>query len=221
MPKRSGIILLIIIVLPLVIYVVLRLGKHNFDKLEVLVPKKIANPDGGPDSLYHKVGDFSFPSQTGATVTQDSIKNKIVIADVFFTSCPGICPKLSANMKRLHDYFEADSEVRLLSISVDPEHDSVSVLKDYAARYEANPAKWYFLTGNKKALYEFAHKSFFFKAMEGTGGELGFIHDNTYRVVDKEGRLRGSWHYIGTEATTVDSLINDIKRLKMEYANKK
>lgn len=216
---RPILILFVILVVPIITYFVLRTGTHRVKPLKILSPM-IANPDGSPDSVFRTVGDFAFPSQTGDTITLDSLKGNIYVVDVFFSTCPGICPKLSAGMQKIQDAFRTTPYVKLLSISVDPEYDSIPVLRAYADRYDAIDHKWYFVTGNKRDIYEFAHREFFFKAAEDSTQEIKFVHDNTYRLVDKEGRFRGSY-YDGTNPQEVDSAIAHIKVLQREYAQEK
>ncbi len=180
----------------------------------------VPNPDGGQDSVIKTVGKFSFVSQTGNTITQDSLRGKIWVADVFFTTCTSICPKLSQGLQKIQTAFADDPEVKLVSFSVDPEYDSLSILQVYAAQYGARPHQWYMLTGNKTDLYKVEHEDFFFSATEDEDKTIKFVHDNTLRLVDKEGRFRGGF-YDGTNPVEVDSVIADIKRLKNEYAQKK
>jgi protein SCO1/2 len=170
--------------------------------------------------LYKTVGDFKCVSQTGDTITQAVFDDKIWVADVFFTTCTSICPKLSKGLSTVQDYFKNDDEVKFLSISVDPETDSVPVLRAYADEYGAIDNKWYMVTGNKNELFKFAHEEFFFSATEDEDKEIKFVHDNTLRLVDKEGRFRGMF-YDGTNQFEVDSLISHIKLLKLEYAQNK
>lgn len=186
------------------------------EKLKFLGPKLPA-AEGSTDSVYKSISDFSFTNQNGKTVSRSDYNDKIWVADVFFTSCPGICPKLTKGFTEIQEAFKDDPDFMLLSITVDPEKDSVEVLRSYADQHGAIDGKWHMVTGNKKDLYEFAHREFFFKAFEGEGGELGFVHDQAFRLMDKDGRMRGSWHYDGTRSSSVDSLIADIKLLKSEY----
>jgi protein SCO1/2 len=221
MRKKLGpfITLFVILILPLITYFVLKTGTHRVSPLKILSPK-ILNPDGSPDSLYKTVGPFSFRDQNGTTVTLDTFLNHIYVVDVFFSTCPGICPKMSAGMQKIQESFRTQADVKLLSISVDPENDSIPVLRDYADRYEAIDHKWYFITGNKRDIYEFAHREFYFKATEDSTQEIRFVHDNTLRLVDKEGKFRGLY-YDGTNPTEVDSAISHIKVLQREYAQDK
>jgi len=185
-----------------------------------ILPIMVPNPSGGQDSVIKTIGKFTFTSQTGATINQDSLRGKIWVADVFFTTCTGICPKLSQGFQTIQTAFADDPMVKLVSFSVDPEYDSLPILQDYAAAYGAKPHQWYLLTGNKTDLYRVEHEDFFFSATEDEDKTIKFVHDNTLRLVDPEGRFRGGF-YDGTNAADVDSVIADIKRLKNEYAQKK
>jgi protein SCO1 len=185
-----------------------------------VMPIKVPNPQGGRDSVIKTIGPFSFTSQTGAAITQDSLKGKIWVADVFFTTCQSICPKLSSGLQRIQNAFKGDPEVRLVSFSVDPDYDSIPVLQTYAAQYGALDHQWYLLTGDKATLYKVEHEDYFFSAMEDEDKTIKFVHDNTLRLVDKEGRFRGRF-YDGTDPADVDAVIADIQKLKDEYAQNK
>lgn len=204
---------------PLLLVFICNQARQEFKPVKYLSPK-YPNPDGSPDSVYKAVADFKFVSQTGDTITRDTFKNCIYVANVFFSRCQGVCPRLTSALTRVQDYCKDVKEVKFLSITVDPENDSVEALKGYADRFGAIPHKWYFITGEKEAIYRFAKDEFFFKAMEGEGGEMGFIHDQSLRLVDKEGVFRGEY-YDGLNNIEVDRLIEDIRVLLAEYARKK
>jgi protein SCO1 len=193
-------------------------GNTPVEKVAIM-PIMVPNPAGTGDSVIKTVGPFAFVSQTGATITQDSLKGKIWVADVFFSTCNGICPKLSSGFQRIQAAFKGDPEVKLVSFTVDPEYDSLSVIRAYADQYGALDHQWYFLTGNKTDLYDVEYKDFFFSATVAEDSTVKFIHDEKLRLVDKEGRFRGIF-YDGTNSQEVDSVIADIKRLKNEYVQK-
>ena len=168
--------------------------------------------------IGHKIGAFSFINQNGTTITQESIKNKIAVVDYFFVSCPSICPVMTSQLKRVHDYDFGfhNKEVVLLSHTVWPEADSVSVLKEYANRYDANPSKWSFLTGDKKELYMMARKNYLIvpDINDSTfkhGGETDFIHTENVVLIDRKGQIRG--FYDGTSPAEISELIADIEFL--------
>ena len=182
-----------------------------------IIPIKIPNPNGAPDSTFKTVGAFSFVDQTGSKVDRKSLNGKIWVADVFFTTCGSICPKLSAGLQRVQEAFKADPDVQLISFTVDPDYDSLPILRSYADEYGAIDTQWHFLTGNKTDLYRVETEEFFFSHTEDEDKTIKFVHDGKLRLVDKEGRFRG-YFYDGTDASDIDSLIAHIKLLKREYA---
>jgi protein SCO1/2 len=142
------------------------------------------------------------------------VKGRIVVADFFFTTCPTICPKMSVQMARVQEAFKDEDRLLLLSHSVTPELDSVPVLAEYAERHGADPARWRFLTGDRKQIYDLARKSYFAVLDEGDGGPDDFVHTENFVLVDGKGRLRG--FYDGTSPKDVDRLIADIPKLLAE-----
>lgn len=163
----------------------------------------------------HKIPDFSFVNQEGNTVTQKDYLGKIYVADFFFTSCTGICRDLSLNMKLLQEEFKNDPTVLLLSHSVTPEMDSVSVLKKYANEYGIESSKWNLVTGNKEAIYELARTAYFSdEDFVKTKEASEFIHTENFLLVDKKGRIRGV--YNGTLKLESKRLMKHIKMLQIE-----
>lgn len=165
----------------------------------------------------HKVEDFVLINQNGDTITQEDYENKIYVADFFFTRCQTICPIMTHNMTKIQDTFANDPEVKLLSLSVTPVMDSISVLKAYADSKGVNDAKWNITTGDKKHIYELARKSYFAVLDEGDGGIQDFIHTENFVLVDKKRQIRG--YYDGTDLEDINRLIEDIKLLKQEQEN--
>jgi protein SCO1/2 len=164
---------------------------------------------------YHKISDFSLLNQNGETITQDTYKNKIYIADFFFTTCLTICPIMTDHMLEIQERLKNDPDVLLLSHSVIPVADSVPQLKKYALEKGVNDAKWNLVTGDKKQIYELARKSYLATKTDGDGGPYDMIHTENFILVDKEKRIRG--FYDGTNAEAIDNLLEDIKILKAEY----
>jgi protein SCO1/2 len=169
----------------------------------------------GEDTIYHKIDQFTFVNQDSASVTNDTFKGKIYVADFFFTSCRTICPKMQTQMLRVYEQIKDDPEVLLLSHTIDPEYDTVALLRDYASRLGVASSKWHFVTGSKDDIYKIAQSSYFATAMEDESEPDGFIHSGAFLLVDKEGRIRGK--YDGVKETEVDRLMKDIERLKREY----
>jgi protein SCO1 len=188
-------------------------------------PLKIYNPaDINPKlvdeslqgtSKNHKVGEFSLTDQNGKIVTSKNFEDKIYVTDFFFVTCPTICPKMTDQMLRVYEEFNENSDILLLSHTVMPEEDSVSVLKEYANKFNISSEKWKLVTGDKKHIYDLARKTYFAAVTEGDGGIDDFIHTENFVLVDKEKRLRG--FYDGTSKKDVDRLIKDIYTLLAEY----
>lgn len=163
----------------------------------------------------HRIGDFELVNQDGKTVTNNDFDGFYYVTDFFFTTCPTICPSMSAQMQRVQKKYMDDDDFKILSHTVQPEVDSVPVLKEYANLYEADPKKWIFVTGDKKMIYDLARKSYFAAVTEGDGGPGDFIHTENFVLVDKEKRIRG--FYDGTSEESVDQLLVDIEILSQEY----
>jgi protein SCO1/2 len=144
----------------------------------------------------HKIADFKFSNQNRKTITQNDYKDKIYVADFFFTTCPTICPIMTDNMVWLQDKIKNMPDVLLLSHSVTPDIDSVPVLKKYALEKGVLDKKWNLVTGNKKDIYYIARKSYL--AVEtGKPEELyDMFHTENFVLIDKKGRIRG--FYDGT-----------------------
>ncbi|MBL6656324.1 MAG: SCO family protein [Flavobacteriaceae bacterium] len=166
---------------------------------------------------YHSIADFKLINQNGDTITQNTYADKIYVADFFFTTCPSICPVMTANLAEVQDEFKDDNEVLLLSHSVTPEIDSVAQLKKYAIEKGVIDQKWNLVTGDKKQIYELARKSYMAVMDDGDGGAYDMIHTENFMLIDKERRIRG--YYDGTNKEEVEKLIRDIEILKSTYSN--
>ncbi|MGB0260424.1 MAG: SCO family protein [Flavobacteriaceae bacterium] len=163
---------------------------------------------------YHAIADFSLLNQNGQTITHNDYDNHIYVADFFFTTCPSICPLMTDNMVYLQGLLDAFPEVKLLSFSVTPEIDSVAVLKEYAIQKGVNDQRWNLLTGDKKAIYDLARKSYLVVQEDGDGGPHDMIHTENFVLVDKQRRIRG--YYDGTVREDMDKILSDIRILSVE-----
>lgn len=168
----------------------------------------------GTDTVYHTIQDFAFLNQDSVLITQDSVRGRIFVADFFFTSCRTICPIMKTQMLRVYQEFENDPQVVLLSHTIDPEYDTVALLRGYAERLGVTSRKWHFLTGKKEDIYNLAEKSYFTTAREDALEDQGFIHSGAFLLVDEHLRIRGQ--YDGTKPAEVDELIKDLRRLERE-----
>ena len=163
----------------------------------------------------HTIADFSLINQNGEIITKNDYKNKIYIADFFFTSCTNICIAMVYNMNELQEFYKNDNDILFLSHSVTPETDSVPILKEYAKNKGVIDGKWNVTTGDKKHIYELARKSYFAVIEDGDGGKDDFIHTEQFILVDKEYRIRG--FYDGTNKKDMEKLKQDVFLLRVEY----
>jgi protein SCO1/2 len=161
----------------------------------------------------HRIPDFSFTDQLGKTVSLKTFDNKITVVDFFFTSCPGICKKLTKNLSTVQETFRQDDNVLILSHSVTPEHDSVALLQAYAQFNHIDSRKWKLVTGNKSQIYKIARNAYF--ADEDLGfkqDSTTFLHTENVLLIDKQHHIRGI--YKGTIPSEIENLIMDIKKLE-------
>ncbi len=192
------------------------------DELRIFHPKdldaRLVDPAVRNTQGEHHIMDFALVDQLGRTITLNDLAGRIIVADFFFTTCATICPKMTTQMERVQEAYKADDRIVLLSHSVTPEMDSVPVLADYAALHNADPARWHFLTGDRKQIYSLARRSYFACQDEGDGGPDDFVHTENFVLVDPQRRIRG--FYDGTNAGEVDQLISDIGKLLAESEEK-
>ena len=163
---------------------------------------------------YHAIADFKLVNQNGDTITQDTYKNKIYVADFFFTTCTTICPIMTGNMIDIQKAIKNDENVMLLSHTVTPEIDSVAQLKKYALEKGVLDSKWNLVTGDKKQIYDLARKSYLAVKTAGDGGPFDMIHTENFMLIDKKRQIRG--FYDGTNKEEIQRLLKDIKQLKKE-----
>ena len=167
-------------------------------------------------SKYHKISDFILTNQNGKEITQADYKDKIYVADFFFTTCQDICPVMTKNMYELQEELKNDNEILLLSHTVIPEVDTVKRLKEYAIENNVDDSKWNLVTGDKKQIYELARKSYL--AVEDSNfNEFDMIHTENFMLIDKEKQIRG--FYDGTNSEEINRLLKDIEILKQSYKN--
>lgn len=217
-------VLLTFIVLVIGIFTAYYLNKTSQERkqLPVIQPRDV-NPEMMDSALInmgigHRINEFALTNQNGETITLDDVREKIFVAEYFFTTCLTICPVMTEEMTRVQKKFKGNKDVKILSFTVDPEIDNVEVMKAYAEKHNAVDGQWHFLTGSKDDLYSLARNSFFvLKPAEARNlGDAGsdFIHTNNFVLVDKELRIRG--YYDGTSTEEVGTLMEDIDLLLNE-----
>jgi protein SCO1 len=166
-----------------------------------------------PLPKYWTIPDFTLTERSGAPFDSASLKGKVWVADFFFASCPGTCPALNARMAELHKTFAGEDRVRFVSITTDPQNDTPAILQEYAARFKAD-ARWFFLTGEKDAIWKLSRDGFKLAVAESPGEREPITHSTRLALIDKNGVARGFYEGVGEEGTA--RLVQDIRRLLAE-----
>ena len=175
------------------------------------IVKKVVDGREVEETIYPKIPDFSFQNQNGETVTGKSFDGKIYVADFFFTTCPTICPVMKKNMLKVYALYKGSPEIRILSHTIDPEHDTVEVLKQYAKDIGVTGTMWQFVTGDRQKIYDIGQKHYFITAREDPNEPGGHLHSGHFILVDKNKHVRGM--YDGTTDAGTEQLLEDIKVL--------
>lgn len=219
--------LAVALLLPLSFYLVI----SNMSKTKVpVVPSYMfaEGVDANGDTVYHKIADLVLVNQYGETKSLNKdLKGKMLVVDFMFTRCQTICPILSGNIGMLQKAFKKDSKkensldtaVQFISITVDPLNDSVPVLRAYADRFHANPDHWWFLTGDRKAIYDFARNELHLAIQPADGGADDFVHSEKLVLIDTARYVRG--YYNGTDTSDVIKCADDIVILTKQKHPKK
>lgn len=189
-------------------FVVLALafGKAVFPKVFKFGPKL---------PVLGQVADFRLTNSFGKEMTLEDFKGRPWVASFIFTRCAGICPMMAGHMRRLQDSMTGEN-LRFVSFSVDPEYDTAERLRDYGKRFNADPHKWFFLTGDKKVIFDLSVRSFFLGVADVPPGEEPapdqvVTHSSRFALVDAEGAIRG--YYDGDKPESLQKLRRDIKGL--------
>ena len=175
--------------------------------------------------VYGRVPDFSLVERSGRTVTLSELQGKVWVANFFYTECTETCPLQAAHMARLQADMATEQDVRLVSITLDPEHDTPEVLSEYAGRFRAQPGRWLFLTGPKPAIYQLAVEGFRLGAVDSREPALRtasawahpfpnadrkpLIHSSRFALVDRQARIRG--YYPGNDEGSLDRLRRNLR----------
>jgi len=208
--RRKFIVLFLLIGIVPIGLLLMRTGKHTFVKLPYYGPKEVL---GVGDTAYHQVPPFSFIDQDSIIVSDKTTADKILVVDFFFTSCKSICPRMSKEMQQLQFKLSDKvlGDVLFLSHTVDPEHDTPEVLKEYARKLQADTSRWKFVTGDAATIYRQGNLGYLLSAIEDTINPERFVHSPNFILVDKRRNIRGI--YEGTRTSSVDSLVTDVKML--------
>ncbi|WP_245812745.1 SCO family protein [Belliella buryatensis] len=164
------------------------------------------------DTIYHKIANFSFTNQEGREISNYTTDGKVYVADFFFTTCPTICPIMKTQMLRVYEEFKDEEQFMILSHTLDPEHDTEELLKEFAEKIGVNDDQtWQFLTGDQEKIFEIGQTSYLTTAMEDKNEPGGILHSGAFVLIDQKGRIRGV--YDGTKEDQVNRLMRDIPKL--------
>ena len=218
--KRYGLLIVFFIVFSVVAISSFNYVQTQEKKLPIYSPSMVSDELVEEDlryvKKYHRISDFSLLNQNGNNVTQEDYKNKIYVADFFFTTCPDICPIMTGNMLYLQENLK-DTNVMLASFSVTPKIDTVEVLKEYSTLKGVDDSRWNLMTGNKKQIYDLARKSYLVAKAIPDVKNHGMIHTENFVLVDRDKRIRG--YYDGTNIEDMNKLLDDIQILIKSYEN--
>lgn len=187
-----------------------RVKELPFYEDATFTPKWISSDEVTDD--FHRIQAFDLINQAGEAITEKHLNNRVTVVDFFFTSCPGICPKMTSNMMMVQEAFLETEDVMIISHSVTPEYDSVPILKEYADLKGIQKEKWHLLTGERSVIYDLGRNQYFIE--EDLGLEKDpedFIHTENFVLIDQNRRIRGI--YNGLNKTSVRQLIADVKTL--------
>jgi len=161
---------------------------------------------GPPLPVLGQVPPFSLTAETGQPFDSKTLDGKVWVADLIYTTCPGPCPRMSSLMRQVQQLSSTIPDVRLVSFTVDPEHDTPAVLAQYAVRYRAQPERWRFLTGPREELNHLARDAFKLNTVDGS-----LAHSTRLVLLDRQSRIRG--YYSTSDNDPVRQLVLDIRRV--------
>ncbi len=204
------IVAVILGVLVLVVGYLSYLKTHEAPLVRMQPPPGEEQVTSGELGRLWAIPDFTLTDHTGKAVTLNDLKGKIWVADFVYTTCPGPCPMLSSRMAEIQKEVAFAPDVRLVSISTDPESDTPAVMDDYAKRFHATD-RWLFLTGDKTQIYTLANQGFKLSVTEDRNSKEPITHSTKLALVDRQGIVRG--FYDGLDAKTQERLVGDIRKL--------
>ncbi|TGE16257.1 SCO family protein [Hymenobacter elongatus] len=215
-PKQT-LFLGLILLLPVLAFLFLKTFGTNRFALPTYLPERVDSTQiGGEwqrDTVFHTLADFRLPSQLGRVVSQQDLNGGLYVTSFLSTPCSGACQTLNSQLMRVQEKFRRESRVRLVSYTT----DSVAVLARYAEQYGAIAGKWFFLTGDKTALYRLATQEY--RLPTPAGATPGLVQSQNLFLVDREKRVRGI--YDGTKVREVNRLITEISVLLYNYDHDK
>ena len=164
---------------------------------------------------FYAIDDFQLTNQLGQQFTNNNTKDKVYIANFFFTKCPSICPPMRNALLNIASNFKNEADFMIVSHTIDPKNDTVEVLKEYADETTIPTEKWMFLTGDKSDIISLAKK--YMTSFKKTEDGSDFYHSSFTMLVDKNQRIRGFYNTLVAEDMT--KLQKDISQLLKEKAD--
>lgn len=177
--------------------------------------KTVRNGKEIEETIYPTIPAFRFYNQDGERVTEGTFRDKIYVADFFFVTCPTICPIMKKNLLTVYQTYKDEPDVRILSHTIDPAHDTPAVLKQYAKDMGVTGSMWQLVTGDREKIYDIGEKHYLVTVGQDSTAPGGYIHSGHFILVDKEKHIRGL--YDGTTEEGTKKLIDDIRKLQKEY----
>ena len=227
MNKTAFLAILMALFVPLVAYFIVsdlsgnatQMPRHYFPDSVV---QRVHKGKSVSDTVWHRIQEPRLVNQLGDTVTFDSLRGKILVLDFFFTRCPTICPRMTMNMKRMAESIhngkrvgdKTNKRIHFLSVSIDPERDSLERIKAWTDRLQIKPEQWWVLTGNRDSIYRFVLEEIKLGLIDGEGVDSNFVHSDKFVLLDTARRVRG--YYSGLDTMELKKLSNDIVLLTME-----
>jgi len=221
--KKLAILVFILIIPGFSYYLLVKKGKNRYHPLPIYGQKMLAKTfhkvhgKQMPDTIYHTLDDFHLTDENGKPVSFENLENKIFVVNFFYTHCPTVCNTINGYMDSLARNFEKEKSVRFLSITVDPQNDSVAALKKYSEQFANHGPKWMFLTGDTSTIYNLARKGLLVNAVDAGNGN--YIYSDKMILIDSHKRIRG--YYSGASFTDVTRLNDEIKVLVYEEVRNK
>lgn len=221
--KKISILVLVLVVPGFLYYLLTSQGKNRYKPLAYFGPRQVAKTTHKvkgkviPDTTYHSLPDFKLTDQNGEEVTLASLDNQVFVASFFYTRCPSVCKAMNDYIKILTSNYAKNKAIRFVSITVDPEHDDLKTLRNYADSYKANASKWLFLTGDTSIVYNLARKGFLVNALQTAKDQ--FIYSDQIILVDQHKHIRG--YYTGASGLDMTRLNDEIKVLILEELRNK
>ena len=226
--KRKGTFLglLIAAILPLSLYLMMRAvndGNIKIPRYYRIDGIEAVQKDGKTynDTIFHQVADLELTNQLGEKVSLNkTLQGKVLAINFMFTTCQTVCPRITREVSKIQKAYEKKNPdwVQFISITIDPDRDSVAALRVYADNYKANHDRWYFLTGSKDAIFHYA-KEELGVVLQEYGGAEGTVHSENIILLDKDRYIRG--YYNASEPEEVARCAQDIAVLQLEKKRKK